>query len=160
MILFRTVDSVSGKTACEVSVVDDPENGLLFDRYACFLFSERRLDDAMEKARGATRLLPTDSKTWFTRGLIESRTGNAEAAERSLMRAEELGKALHLCRLQMTYGYSNAKPPRTSDAFAALTIARDSAPPRGSPQDERHLAEVETLRKKVASQVRRRRVGQ
>jgi tetratricopeptide (TPR) repeat protein len=57
----------------EEAAVADGTNGWLFDRYAYFLFSRYRYDEALEKAKRATQLIPADPEAWFTRGMIEAR---------------------------------------------------------------------------------------
>lgn len=143
------------ESAYEMAVVDDPENGELFGRYAYALFTMRRYEDALAKAKAATRLASTDAECWFVKGMVESRLGWPSDAEESLARAESLGKAVHLCRLQLAYAYANATPPRVADAFAALVSARQIPGTERSDQEKRHLAEVRMLEYRLAREVRR-----
>lgn len=115
----------------EQAVVADENNGLLYDRYAYFLFTVKRFQDAYDKSKVATQLLPNDSETWFTRGLIESRLEGlkSEVALTSLNKAQSYGKESHLCYLQKAYAYLNDTPPDKSLARAMLDSAEKNIPP-------------------------------
>lgn len=130
------------ETYYELAVAEDPENGLLFDRYAMFLFKLRRLDDARGKAVRATQVSPDEAEAWFTRGLIESRMKDrAAGAPVSLQRALELGKPAHLVQVQLAWAYANATPPNFARAREALERAEKSVP-----RDDRRLQnEIERI---------------
>ena len=138
------------ESAYEMAVADDSDNGALFDRYAYALFAVHRYEDALAKAKEATRLSPADAECWFTRGLIESRLGHVEEAEQTLARAASLGKPQHLCRLQLAYAYANAQPPRIADGFAALVAAKQVTSQQHGALERKHLAEVEMLERRLA----------
>lgn len=141
----------------ELAVVEDKTNGLLFDRYAYFLFRQERLDDALGRSREATRLSPGDAETWFTRGLIEARLGLADEATSSLTRAEALGKPAHLCHLQIAYGLMKARPARPFDAMAELVRAKEM--PEGEELGEhlvrKHFREIGDLERRIFYLVKR-----
>ncbi|EGH28969.1 hypothetical protein PSYJA_08308 [Pseudomonas syringae pv. japonica str. M301072] len=112
----------------ETAVLEDSENGWLFDRYAYTLMRMRLLDTALEKARKATLLLPDEAEVHFTRGMIESRLGDMESAIEHLDRAEALGKPKHLCELQKTYAHINSEPQNLIAARECIERALRSAP--------------------------------
>ena len=112
----------------EIAVLDDPENGWLFDRYAYTLMRRRALEAALEVSHKAVSMLPQEADPHFTRGMIASRMGNAELALSELEKAEALGKAKHLCALQKTYAYVNANPQDMAKARECMSIALKSAP--------------------------------
>lgn len=138
------------ESAYEMAVADDPDNGPLFDRYAYTLFSVRRYEDALAKAKEATRLAPEDAECWFTRGLVESRLGHVDESEHTLARAAALGKPAHLCRLQLAYAYANADPPRIAEGFVALLGAKRVPASERSSLERKHLAEVSMLERRLA----------
>jgi tetratricopeptide (TPR) repeat protein len=142
------------ESAYEMAVVDDPDNGPLFGRYAYALFTMRRHEDALTKANEATRLAPADAECWFTKGLIEGRLGRAAEAEPSLARATALGKAVHLCQLQLAYAFANASPPQITDAFAALVSAKQLPGTERSDLERRHLAEIRMLEYRLTRRAR------
>lgn len=112
----------------EIAVLEDPDNGWLFDRFAYTLMRMKRWDAALEQARKAVRLLPTDPEVHFTKGMIESRMGSAPDAVRDLDEAARRGKPRHLCELQKAYAYVYAKPANLSEAKECLEKAQRSAP--------------------------------
>lgn len=89
----------------EAACSEDPDNGYLYDRFAYALFSQRRYDAALEKAKRATVLLTDEPEPWFTQGMVKARLGRASDAVKDLDRAESLGKPKHLCELQRAYAY-------------------------------------------------------
>lgn len=131
----------------ETAVLEDAENGWLFDRYAYTLMRMRQLDAALEPSRKATRLLPEEADTYFTRGMIESRIGDIANAVEHLDKAEALGKSKHLCELQKTYAYINADP---QDLIAAQGCVERAL--RLAPKDRfysRFMEEVTRLQRRV-----------
>lgn len=112
----------------EIAVLEDAENGWLFDRYAYTLMRMKKWDAALEQARKAVRLLPTDPEVHFTKGMIESRMGSATDAVRDLDEAARHGKPKHLCELQKAYAHVYSKPVNLSEAKACLERAQRSAP--------------------------------
>ncbi|CAD5201248.1 hypothetical protein [Pseudomonas sp. FEN] len=112
----------------ETAVLEDPENGWLFDRYAYTLMRKRRLPAALEQSRKATLLLPDEAEVYFTRGMIESRIGDEDSALQHLTTAEELGKPKHLCELQKTYAYINTEPQNLIKAQECVERALRLAP--------------------------------
>jgi tetratricopeptide (TPR) repeat protein len=112
----------------ETAVLEDTENGWLFDRYAYTLMRMRLLDAALEQSRKATVLLPNEAEIYFTRGMIESRIGDVEHALEHLNKAESLGKPKHLCELQKTYAYIKTTPQNLIAARECVERALRSAP--------------------------------
>ncbi|MFU8291115.1 hypothetical protein [Pseudomonas aeruginosa] len=112
----------------ETAVLEDPENGWLFDRYAYTLMRKRHLPAALEQSRKATHLLPDEAEVYFTRGMIESRIGDESNALQHLTKAEELGKPKHLCELQKTYAYINSEPQNIIKAQECVERALRLAP--------------------------------
>lgn len=95
----------------EQATLSDSANGLLFDRYAFFLFSKLHHNDAaLHQAKRATGLLPNNGEVWFTRGMIEGRLGDARAAESSLEKAEAFGVSRMRCSLQRAWAYLKCRP--------------------------------------------------
>lgn len=132
----------------EEAIGADPENGLLFDRFAYFLFSQRRLPEALLKATQATSLAPRDPESWFTRGMIEGRLGRTDEALTSLRLSEQLGKSRQLCLLQQAYAYLNDTPPNKALAHATLKEAQGpntSAGSQGDPYYYRTESEIERV---------------
>jgi tetratricopeptide (TPR) repeat protein len=129
----------------EEAAVADGTNGWLFDRYAYFLFSRYRYDEALEKAKRATQLIPADPEAWFTRGMIEARLGQTYEAIDSLMIAQSNGKSAHLCLLQEAYAYLNGSPPDRMRARNCINQSEAEAPP-GDPYYLKHMAELRGLR--------------
>lgn len=145
----------------ELAVTEDPTNGLLFDRYAYFLFTRRRFEEARAKADEAIRHAPNDAEPWFTRGMIAARLGHEDQASASLKRAEALGKPRHLCHLQLAYALVNAKPSPIPEAQAALTEAQRSLPQNSPPYlREKHLREVRALETRVSAIARAQKRAQ
>lgn len=104
-------DNEAAHELYQQAVLVDATNGLLFDRYAYFLFHElRRNDAALHQARRATELLPSNGECWYTRGLIEARMGDARAAEASLGRAESFGVDPVRCAIQRAWAFLKSKP--------------------------------------------------
>lgn len=112
----------------EIAILEDPENGWLFDRFAYTLMRMKRLEPALEQARKAVRLLPTDPEAHFTKGMIEGRMGSASDAVRDLDEAARHGKQKHLCELQKAYAHVYSKPVDLGQAKVCLEKARRSAP--------------------------------
>ncbi len=112
----------------DIAALEDPENGWLFDRYAYTLMRLKRWDAAIEKAKKAVLLLPSDPEVHFTKGMIESRRGSVLDAIQDLDRAAELGKPKHLCEMQKAYAHVYANPQNLSAASACLGLAKRSAP--------------------------------
>ncbi len=110
----------------ELALSADPDNGWLYDRYAVFVSSKypNRRQEALDWARKATELIPTDGDAWFTRGLLEAKLGHS-SAHTSLDRAAAYGKPKHLCLLQQARAYLNENPP--SKALARAKIAASTA---------------------------------
>ncbi len=112
----------------ETAVLEDSDNGWLFDRYAYTLMRMRMLPGALEQARKAITLLPNEADAFFTLGMIESRSGDIGSALEHLGKAEALGKPKHLCELQKTYAYINATPEDLVSARECIDRAMRSAP--------------------------------
>lgn len=107
----------------ESAILEDSENGWLFDRYAYSLFTLKRYDEAYAKSKRATLLLANDAETWFTRGIIESRQGLTSLSLKSLDLAVTFGKPKHLCELQKAYAHVYATPIQLGEARTCLNLA-------------------------------------
>lgn len=117
----------------ELAVNADVENGWLYDRLAFFLSSRRdRQAEALDWAKKATALIPSDPDAWFTRGTIEAKQGYCNEALASLDRAASLGKHKHLCLLQQASAYVGARPSNTTMARIKVDAAVGAAPANDS----------------------------
>jgi tetratricopeptide (TPR) repeat protein len=125
------------------AIVADSANGWLFDRYAYFLLTQQRLEEALDKATKATQLISDDPDSWFTRGMVEARLGRTQVALTSLNWSLKNGKPLHLVRLQMAYAYLNDNPPDYARARACLD------------ESERSVSASDAFRLKTLSEIRR-----
>lgn len=112
----------------EVAILEDAENGWLFDRYAHTLMKVKKYELALEKSKRAVLLLPDDPEVYFTKGMIEGRIGNASNAVADLDKAANHGKPKHLCELQKAYAYVYSSPANLTEARACLDKANRSAP--------------------------------
>jgi tetratricopeptide (TPR) repeat protein len=112
------------KAACS----EDPDNGYLYDRFAYSLFSQRRYEAALEKAKRATALLKDEPEPWFTQGMIEARLGRPSDAVKDLDRADSLGKPKHLCELQRAYAHVYSDPKDLARARQCVEHAIKLAP--------------------------------
>ncbi|WP_142098552.1 tetratricopeptide repeat protein [Bordetella hinzii] len=112
----------------EVAILEDAENGWLFDRYAYTLMKVKKYELALEKSKRAVLLLPDDPEVYFTKGMIEGRIGNASNAVADLDKAAKHGKPKHLCELQKAYAYVYSSPANLTEARACLDKANRSAP--------------------------------
>ena len=133
----------------ELAVVEDPENGLLFDRYAMFLKLIGRTADALSKSTRATDLAPQDAETWFTRGILEARLAETSGALASLERARKLGKAEYLVQVQNAHAYLDGRPPNYDKARRALNASDALSPQLGDHLLSKHKAEVRRLRRRI-----------
>ncbi|MGD9582948.1 MAG: AAA family ATPase [Lysobacterales bacterium] len=137
----------------ELAILSDQTNGALFDRYAYFLASGNKVDLAYDHAVHATQMEPREGEFWFTRGIVESRMNRAEDAIQSLQSAQRFGKQAHLCAYQSCYAYLKLNPPDYANARAAVQAAQKIAP--NDPYRQKHLIEVEAMRKRIDSAMRR-----
>jgi len=112
----------------EIAILEDSENGWLFDRYAHTLMKMKQLSPALEKSKQAIVLIPDDPEAHFTKGMIEGRLGNAENSVNDLDRAAGYGKPKHLCELQKAYAHVYSSPADFSEARVCLNKANKSAP--------------------------------
>lgn len=71
----------------------DPARGDAIASLAAIAFAQRAWGDLLEAARRMTEDQPEDPKGWSYLGTAQARTGADEEAERSLLRAIELGNA-------------------------------------------------------------------
>ena len=103
------------------AVLNDSTNGWLRDRFAYFLFHDRRDNEAaLHQAKKAVELLPDEGEVWFTRGLIEARLGSARAAEISLRKAQQLGISEIRCDMQRAWAYLINRPVQLAVAKALI----------------------------------------
>lgn len=112
----------------ELAIKVDHENGWLHDRFAYTLFTFKKYPEALIPARKATSLMPEDPTAWFTRGLIESRGGDAPAALQCYQSAEKYGQPEHLCELQRASAWMLEPKPELNRARKCLDRARKIAP--------------------------------
>jgi hypothetical protein len=119
-------------------------NGWLFDRFAYFLFHDRRDNQAaLTQAKRSTELLPNEGEVWFTRGIIESRLGMFRSCETSMQRAEALGVDKVRTAAQLCWAYMKARPTLLNLAEKQLDFLKSSLL---SPQtDPRTASEVKAL---------------
>ncbi|MFO0603083.1 MAG: tetratricopeptide repeat protein [Polyangiales bacterium] len=130
----------------EMAVTEDPDNALLYDRYAMYLFQRRnRHEEALNKAIRATQLASQDRETWFTRGIIEARIKKVSEAIYSLDRAKTNGKEPHLVYVQMAHAYMCATPPDSAKARQMLEEAAEATPHGDDKLLEKHRAEMARL---------------
>lgn len=141
----------------EQAILSDSANGLLFDRYAFFLFSKLHYNEAaLHQSKRATSLLPSSAECWFTRGIIEGRLGDSRAAESSLEKAETLGVSRVRCSLQRTWAYLKSKPkPQVALAEKELSVLEALC--GSSPANSRDRIEIRNLRERLAYITRRGR---
>ncbi len=111
----------------EAAVLEDPDNGWLYDRFAYALMKSKRYEPALEKARRAIALLPDDPEAMFTKGMIEGRIGQLEEALISLHEASRKGKPTHLCELQKAYAYVYSTERNTGEARACIDRAKKNS---------------------------------
>lgn len=112
----------------EVACTEDPDNGYLYDRFAYALFSQRRYESALAKAKRATVLISDEPGSWFTKGMIEARLSLSGDALQDLDRAEALGKPKHLCELQRAYAYVYSDSKDLESARQCIEHALKLAP--------------------------------
>jgi len=137
----------------EEAILEDSDNGWLFDRYAHFLFSRRRFQDALEKSKIATKILNEEPETWFTRGIIEGKLGMTESSIMSLNRAKANGKPEHLCLLQQSYTYLNASPPNIDKAKSYADEFKKKIP-KSEESDFKNQIELNRIRSRIGSLVK------
>ena len=138
----------------EEAVLVDSGNPYLWDRYAYYLFMQRRLPEALDKAIRASRISPSDPNILFTRGMIEAKQGDVVGANRSLARAVEKGMPQHRCWLARAYAYFNSQGRDLDQVEHCLAAARSTCPQQ-TYQKEKHLAEVERLTLRVMRERKR-----
>ncbi len=132
----------------ELAVAADSDNGWLYDRYAYFLFKQRKYESALERAKQAVKLIPNDPDSWFTKGTIEARLGMLGDSLNSLEHAEKNGKPQHLCKLQAAYAFINCERP-DQQAILELIAESERTVPREDPYRAKHLEELRRLRKRA-----------
>jgi len=138
----------------EEAVLVDAENQYLWDRYAYYLFMQRRLPEALHKAVRATRIAPNDPNLLFTRGMIEAKQGDVVSANRTLGIAAQKGALQHRCWLARAYAYFNSPGTDFDQVVHCLDSARSTCPQHAY-QKDKHLAEVERLRARVTRERKR-----
>lgn len=106
----------------------DQDNGWLYDRFAYSLFTFRKYPEALIAAQKATSLMSNDPTSWFTRGLIESRRGDALAALQSYQTAADHGQPENLCQLQSASAWMLGPKPDLDRASKCLERAKKTAP--------------------------------
>lgn len=138
----------------EEAVLVDAENPYLWDRYAYYLVTQRRLPEALDKAVRATRISPDDPNILFTRGMIEAKQGDVVSANRTLATAVQKGALAHRCWLARAYAYFNSPGRDMGQVEHCLASARTTCPQNAS-QRAKHFAEVDRLALRVAREKRR-----
>lgn len=134
----------------EIALEEDDRNGWLHDRYAHYLMTSQRLEEALETAQRAVELISTDQDAWFTKGMIEARLGRTDEAIRSLNFSERHGKPKHSCLLQKAYAYLNDTPPDNANARACMDES-EKATPLDDPYRGKHVSEIKRVRRRMAS---------
>ena len=138
----------------EQAVLEDANNGWLFDRYAIFLHqSLRNSESALGRAQRATELLPNEGEVWFTRGMLEARLGMRTRFEDSLAKAESRGTTRVRCALQLAWGYTRARPPQLSLIKQQLDSARVAN--SGSRYEMKNLEEIARIEARLSELERR-----
>lgn len=121
---YRRGDYKTCQFYYEQAIGADNDNAQLWDRYGFFLFikmrDEKRALAAIEKA---IRLDGKNPDFWFTRGLIEARTGDAQIALESLARALRYGKDPCLVAVQQAHAHLRDDPPNKAAARQRLEFA-------------------------------------
>ncbi len=137
----------------ELAIGEDPNNALLFDRYAFFLLRQGTVDEALGKAYRATELGPSEPEPWFTKGIILGHLGKANEAVAALDRARELGKPTHLVKLQMAHALLRAPEPLEALAREAVRDARATSPQAADATStgffEKHWRELRWLERRL-----------
>lgn len=137
----------------ELAVSEDPQNGLLFDRYALFLLRQvRSPEEALGKSDRAVALASDESDVWFTRGMILGLLKRTHDALVSLLRAQSLGKATHLVNVQIAYAHLRAETPRVALAREAVREARKASPVLAADEPglfNSHQSELKALEKRL-----------
>jgi tetratricopeptide (TPR) repeat protein len=137
----------------ELAVAEDPDNGLLFDRYAFFLLRRKNAPEmAYDKAVRATDLSPENGDVWFTRGRIEGLLNRTDDALRSFQRSLDLGKPQHLVLLQVGHCNFRAKPQRLGAAALAVRKCQQLAPSSNDPKMASYLAELDAIARRIRLQ--------
>ncbi|WP_202024778.1 tetratricopeptide repeat protein [Klebsiella quasipneumoniae] len=111
----------------EAALLEDPDNGWLYDRFAYALMKFKNFDPALEKAKRAIALLPDDPEAIFTKGMIEARIGLLDEALQSLQEASRKGKPLHLCEMQKAYAYVYSDKNDIGEAAKCIDRAKKDA---------------------------------
>jgi tetratricopeptide (TPR) repeat protein len=133
----------------EFAVVEEPRNGLLWDRYAYLLFKMGRMDDALAKADEAVCQAADEAEPHFTRGLILARLGRAMEARDSLENAAQRGKSRHLCLLQMAHGFIREGPHYYGLVRNLLDESEDLARDLKGRLVDKHRSEIRLLRDRI-----------
>jgi tetratricopeptide (TPR) repeat protein len=153
-------DSEEAKMWFEEATSVDPSNAALWDRYAWFLMVKvGDLAEAKKCAAEARRIAPNDGEAAFTSGMIAARLGEVPEADGLMARARTLGKARHLCELQMARARIDAAlmletrgvPEQVNSLLReALELLRKAEQfPAGTPFAFKHRAEIKKLRARI-----------
>lgn len=143
-------DLVAARDLYEQAILSDSANGLLFDRYAYFLFHQIHDNEAaLHQAKRATELLAGNGECWYTRGLIEARLGDSRAAVSSLSKAESLGVAQVRCALQLAWAYLKSRP-KPQLAQAELQVLLLDSITSSQPANSRDRLEIRNISERLA----------
>lgn len=150
----------------ELALQEEPLNAALRERYASFLFrtvGEPRT--AMPLARAAAELDPMNADAWLTLGLIQYKIGELSDGDKSIERAEKLGKPAALCLLRKAiaryhaanrepYGSNSRRYLREAEAAVEISMrvasAKDFYYQKNRREAEKYAAMIRTLAMKIS----------
>ncbi|HGM4888791.1 TPA: AAA family ATPase [Stenotrophomonas maltophilia] len=159
-------DHKGARELFELALQDEPLNAALRERYASFLF--RTLRDtagALPVAQAAIELDPKNADAHLTLGLILYKLGQIGAGDRSIARAEELGKTPALCMLRRAiaryhsvarqpYARSSGRLLREAEQFIELALrtakTKDFYYEKNRKEAEKYAAMISSLRNRIS----------
>lgn len=159
-------DHKGARELFELALQDEPLNAALRERYASFLF--RTLRDtpaALAVAQAAVELDPKNADAHLTLGLILYKLGQLGAGDKSIARAEELGKTPALCMLRRAiaryhavarqpYARSSGRLLREAEQFIELAMrtanTKDFYYEKNRKEAEKYAAMISALRNRIS----------
>jgi len=159
-------DHKGARELFELALQDEPLNAALRERYASFLF--RTLRDtpaALALAQAAVELDPKNADAHLTLGLILYKLGQLGAGDKSIARAEELGKTPALCMLRRAiaryhavarqpYARSSGRLLREAEQFIELAMrtanTKDFYYEKNRKEAEKYAAMISALRNRIS----------
>jgi tetratricopeptide (TPR) repeat protein len=159
-------DHKGARELFELALQDEPLNAALRERYASFLFRTLRdTPGALPVAQAAIELDPKNADAHLTLGLILYKLGQLGAGDRSIARAEELGKTPALCMLRRAiaryhavarqpYARSSGRLLREAEQFIELAMraanTKDFYYEKNRRETEKYAAMVSALRNRIS----------